>query len=68
MQRIPNNAENGHFSKVTYAAGGYTETNKYKVCIVQICIYVYIYIYMNMYIYINMYTYLHICIYTYMLT
>ena len=30
MQRIPNNAENGHFSKVTYAAGGFTEANKYK--------------------------------------
>ena len=29
-QRIPKNAEQGNFSKLTYAAGGYTESNKYK--------------------------------------
>ena len=30
LQRLPSNTENGHFSKITYAGGGYTETNKYK--------------------------------------
>jgi hypothetical protein len=64
MQRIPNNAENGHFSKVTYAAGGYTETNKYKVCIVQIYINVYIYIYIYIHnIYIHKHIYTHIYVY-----
>lgn len=26
---VPNNAENGHFSKIVYEAGGYKEMNKY---------------------------------------
>ena len=30
IPRIPQNAENGHFSKVVYKAGGYSEANKYK--------------------------------------
>jgi hypothetical protein len=63
MQRIPNNAENGHFSKVTYAAGGFTETNKYKVYSTYVHIFIYMYTfilnYICKYIYANMFELLY---------
>jgi hypothetical protein len=63
MQRIPNNAENGHFSKVTYAAGGFTETNKYKVYSTYVHTFIYMYTcilnYICKYIYANMFELLY---------